>query len=93
MTSDSSNPQHHSDTSLLSGLQSPDDVKVLDDEQLEQLAVEIRDTLIRTLARTGGHLGPNLGVVELTIALHKVFNTPVDRFVMDVSHQGYVHKM
>ena len=93
MTSDSSNPQHHSDTSLLSGLQSPDDVKVLDDEQLEQLAVEIRDTLIQTLARTGGHLGPNLGVVELTIALHKVFNTPVDRFVMDVSHQGYVHKM
>ena len=93
MTSDSSNPQHHSDTSLLSGLQSPDDVKVLGDEQLEQLAVEIRETLIRTLARTGGHLGPNLGVVELTIALHKVFNTPVDRFVMDVSHQGYVHKM
>ena len=93
MTSDSSNPQHDSGTDLLSGLQGPGDVKALADEQLEPLAAEIRKTLIRSLARTGGHLGPNLGVVELTIALHRVFNTPLDRFVMDVSHQGYVHKM
>ena len=82
MTSDSSNPQHDSGTDLLSGLQGPGDVKALADEQLEPLAAEIRKTLIRSLARTGGHLGPNLGVVELTIALHRVFNTPLDRFVM-----------
>jgi len=53
----------------------------------------VRDELINVLSQTGGHLGPNLGVVELTIALHRVFDTPRDRFVMDVSHQGYVHKM
>ncbi len=60
---------------------------------MPQLAQEVRDELIKVLSQTGGHLGPNLGVVELTIALHRVFNTPRDRFVMDVSHQGYVHKM
>ncbi|HEX5790404.1 MAG TPA: 1-deoxy-D-xylulose-5-phosphate synthase, partial [Luteolibacter sp.] len=54
---------------------------------------EVRKTLITSLSRTGGHLGPNLGVVELTIALHRVFNTPEDKFVFDVAHQGYVHKM
>src|SRR5207253_6963091 len=58
-----------------------------------QLAEEIRQELISVLSKNGGHLGPNLGVVELTIALHRVFNTPKDKFVWDVSHQSYVHKL
>jgi 1-deoxy-D-xylulose-5-phosphate synthase len=78
---------------LLDGIRSPADVKALREEELPQLAQEVRDELIKVLSQTGGHLGPNLGVVELTIALHRVFDTPRDRFVMDVSHQGYVHKM
>jgi 1-deoxy-D-xylulose-5-phosphate synthase len=78
---------------LLEGIRSPADIKALREEDLPQLAQEVRDKLIEVLSQTGGHLGPNLGVVELTIALHRVFNTPKDRFVMDVSHQGYVHKM
>ena len=78
---------------LLDGIHSPADVKALPEESLAQLAQEVRDELIKVLSQTGGHLGPNLGVVELTIALHRVFNTPHDRFVFDVSHQGYVHKM
>ena len=72
---------------------SPADVKALPLEQLPALAEKIRQTLIATLAETGGHLGPNLGVVELTLALHRVFETPKDKFVFDVAHQGYVHKM
>src|SRR5947207_3581184 len=68
-------------------------VKKLTLEQLSQLAGEIRHELITVLSRNGGHLGPNLGVVELTIALHRVFSTPKDRFVWDVSHQSYVHKL
>ncbi len=83
----------NSEPSLLSGIDSPDDVKRLREGDLPVLAQEIRDELISVLSRTGGHLGPNLGVVELTIALHRVFNTPTDRFVFDVSHQGYVHKL
>lgn len=78
---------------LLSTIQSPDDVKNLSDADLPRLVEEIRETLIDSLSRTGGHLGPNLGVVELTVALHRVFSTPQDKFVFDVSHQGYVHKM
>src|SRR6202051_16691 len=78
---------------LLDGIHSPTDIKALREQDLPQLAQEVRDELIRVLSQTGGHLGPNLGVVELTIALHRVFNTPRDRFVMDVSHQGYVHKL
>ena len=78
---------------LLDGIRSPADIKALREQDLPQLAQEVRDELIRVLSQTGGHLGPNLGVVELTIALHRVFNTPRDRFVMDVSHQGYVHKI
>ncbi|MEP6708538.1 MAG: 1-deoxy-D-xylulose-5-phosphate synthase [Verrucomicrobiota bacterium] len=78
---------------LLDGIGSPADVKALSEEDLPQLAQEVRDELIKVLSQTGGHLGPNLGVVELTIALHRVFETPRDRFVFDVSHQGYVHKM
>ncbi|MEI6337247.1 MAG: 1-deoxy-D-xylulose-5-phosphate synthase [Verrucomicrobiota bacterium] len=78
---------------LLPGIQSPADVKALGEKDLPRLAEEVRRDLIRGLSQTGGHLGPNLGVVELTIALHRVFETPRDKFVFDVSHQGYVHKM
>ncbi len=72
---------------------SPEALKQLPVEELPKLAEHIRRTLIHSLANTGGHLGPNLGVVELSIALHRVFETPRDKFVFDVSHQGYVHKM
>src|SRR5580700_11665096 len=78
---------------LLESIHSPADVKKLNSTQLESLAEEIRAFLIQTLSKTGGHLGPNLGVVELTLALHTVFETPKDKFVFDVSHQAYVHKM
>tara|TARA_B100001029_G_scaffold179596_1_gene189795 strand:- start:316 stop:2298 length:1983 start_codon:yes stop_codon:yes gene_type:complete len=71
----------------------PAHVKKLTVSQLEELAKEVREELISTLSKTGGHLGPNLGVVELTIAMHKVFSTPKDKFVWDVSHQCYVHKL
>jgi 1-deoxy-D-xylulose-5-phosphate synthase len=71
----------------------PADLKALPLEKLPALVEKIRATLIETLSLTGGHLGPNLGVVELTIALHRVFDTPKDKFVFDVAHQGYVHKM
>lgn len=78
---------------LLDLIESPTDVKRLTVPQLEQLAGEIREELITVLSRTGGHLGPNLGVVELTLAMHYVFNTPEDHFLFDVSHQAYVHKL
>ena len=74
-------------------INSPADVKLLTPEQLDTLAGEIREELITTLSATGGHLGPNLGVVELTMALHRVFDCPTDHFVWDVSHQVYVHKL
>ncbi len=72
---------------------SPAALKALDEDQLPLLAENVRRTLIGALSKTGGHLGPNLGVVELSIAMHRVFNTPDDKFLFDVSHQGYVHKM
>ena len=78
---------------LLDSIHSPADLRKLSVAQLESLAQEIRERLIVTLSKTGGHLGPNLGVVELTLALHTVFETPKDKFVFDVSHQAYVHKM
>jgi 1-deoxy-D-xylulose-5-phosphate synthase len=78
---------------LLESIHSPADVKKLNVTQLAELAEEIRVFLIQTLSKTGGHLGPNLGVVELTLALHSVFDTPADKFVFDVSHQAYVHKI
>src|SRR3954471_7334549 len=71
----------------------PSHVKKLTQPQLLELAEEIRRELITKLAKNGGHLGPNLGVVELSIALHRVFSTPHDKFVWDVSHQSYVHKI
>src|ERR1039458_6515982 len=78
---------------ILDGIDSPDNVKQLSISELEQLASEIREELISVLSNNGGHLGPNLGVVELTIAMHYVFNTPQDSFLFDVSHQAYIHKM
>lgn len=71
----------------------PADLRDLDDHALGELASEIRDELVRTCAPRGGHLGPNLGVVELTLALHRVFDSPRDRIVWDTGHQAYVHKM
>lgn len=79
--------------SLLQGIHSPADVKALPEADLPKLAQEVREALIRVLSQTGGHLGPNLGVVELSIALHRVFDTPKDKILFDVSHQGYVHKL
>src|SRR5205823_10053361 len=78
---------------LLDSINSPLDVKKLTVSQLEILAEDIRQELISVLSKNGGHLGPNLGVVELTIALHRVFHTPKDKFIWDVSHQSYVHKL
>src|SRR6201981_2442709 len=78
---------------LLDTIQSPADIKKLSVGELEALGQEIREALIQTLSKTGGHLGPNLGVVELTLAMHYVFDTPADKFVFDVSHQAYVHKL
>ncbi len=78
---------------ILPTIQGPADVKALAPEQLPELAKEIRERLIEVTSRNGGHIGPNLGVVELTIALHRVFSTPDDKFVFDVAHQGYVHKI
>ncbi|MDN7226810.1 1-deoxy-D-xylulose-5-phosphate synthase [Planococcus liqunii] len=72
---------------------SPSFLKELDNKQLVRLSEDIRRFLIENLSRTGGHIGPNLGVVELTIALHKVFNSPDDKFIWDVGHQSYVHKI
>jgi 1-deoxy-D-xylulose-5-phosphate synthase len=80
-------------TEYLSRIKSPADVKKLGMVELERLAEEIRERLILGVAKTGGHIGPNLGVVELTIAMHYVFDTPRDSFVFDVSHQSYVHKL
>src|ERR1035441_9728481 len=79
--------------SILEGIDSPGRVRKLSLPELEQLAAEIRERLITVLSSNGGHLGPNLGGVELTIALHYVFHTPSDSFLFDVSHQAYVHKL
>lgn len=84
----SEHPRH-----LLENIDSPADLKKLPESDLPSLAQEIRDELIESLSETGGHLGPNLGVVELSIALHRVFETPADKILFDVSHQGYIHKM
>ncbi len=78
---------------ILESINSPADVKKLTIPQLTELAAEIRARLIQSVAKTGGHIGPNLGVVELTIAMHYVFDTPTDSFIFDVSHQAYVHKL
>ena len=78
---------------MLEGLTSPADVKSFSKSELRALADEIRQLLISKVSATGGHLGPNLGVVELTLALHYVFNSPDDPIIFDTSHQSYVHKI
>ena len=78
---------------ILEGIKSPADVKKLDAAGLETLATEVRNALIDKLSAHGGHVGPNLGMVEATVALHYVFDSPKDKFVFDVSHQSYAHKM
>lgn len=79
--------------SLLPSITSPRDLKRLSDAQMTDLAAEIRRFLVAEVAKTGGHLGPNLGVVELTLAMHRVFDSPHDAFVFDTGHQSYVHKL
>ncbi|KFG07991.1 1-deoxy-D-xylulose-5-phosphate synthase [Streptomyces scabiei] len=78
---------------ILESIRQPRDLKALTEAELGELAGEIREFLVHAVARTGGHLGPNLGVVELTIALHRVFESPTDRIVWDTGHQSYVHKL
>src|SRR5688572_30439212 len=78
---------------LLDSIASPRDLRGWSSEQLDELAAEIRDVMIRTVATNSGHLGPNLGVVELTLAIHRVFDSPRDRVVFDTGHQSYVHKL
>ncbi len=78
---------------LLDAIRSPADLKALAPAQLPQLAEELREEIIQVTAKNGGHVGPNLGVIELTIALHRVFDCPTDQFLFDVAHQGYTHKL
>ncbi|WP_327371453.1 1-deoxy-D-xylulose-5-phosphate synthase [Streptomyces sp. NBC_01217] len=78
---------------ILENIRGPHDLKALNEAQLDELAEDIREFLVRAVARTGGHLGPNLGVVELSIALHRAFDSPVDRILWDTGHQSYVHKL
>src|SRR5680860_1040523 len=78
---------------LLETISGPRDLDGLSGAQLVQLAGEVRGFLVREVSKTGGHLGPNLGVVELTIAIHRVFNSPTDAIVFDTGHQSYVHKL
>ncbi|MET7611959.1 1-deoxy-D-xylulose-5-phosphate synthase [Streptomyces seoulensis] len=78
---------------ILESIRGPRDLKALSQEDLGELSGEVREFLVEAVSRTGGHLGPNLGVVELTIALHRVFESPTDRIVWDTGHQSYVHKL
>ena len=78
---------------ILDGISSPADLKRLSESELKLLADEIREFLVETVSKTGGHLASNLGVVELTLALHRVMNAPVDHIIFDVGHQSYVHKI
>lgn len=78
---------------ILDRVNSPIDLKILTMEELQQLAAEIRQLIIEVVAKNGGHLAPNLGVVELTLALHRVFDSPKDKLIFDVGHQAYIHKI
>ena len=78
---------------ILDNINSPTDIKNLSEYELNELADEIRTVIIETVSENGGHLASNLGVVELTLAIHKVFNMPVDKLVWDVGHQSYAHKI
>src|SRR6202035_1696375 len=82
-----------SSTPVLDRIAGPADLRALSDAELRALAEEIRQFLVATVSKTGGHLGSNLGVVELTLALHRVFESPRDRIVWDTGHQTYVHKI
>ena len=82
----------HNNT-ILNKINSPNDIRKLDRETLKALADEVRYEMIESVSQTGGHLGAGLGVVELTVALHYVFNTPYDRLIFDVGHQSYPHKI
>src|ERR1700674_2071314 len=82
-----------SSTPVLDRITSPADLRALSDSELRALAEEIRQFLVATVSKTGGHLGPNLGVVELTLALHRVFDSPRDILLWDTGHQAYVHKI
>src|SRR4051812_3241402 len=84
---------HSASSGLLATITCPGDLKRLTPEQLPLLAAEIRDFLVAKVSRTGGHLGPNLGVVEVTLALHRVFESPRDSLLFDTGHQAYVHKI
>ncbi|MDY0341521.1 MAG: 1-deoxy-D-xylulose-5-phosphate synthase N-terminal domain-containing protein, partial [Coriobacteriia bacterium] len=81
------------DSPILDSISEPSALKDLDLDELTQLSAEIRETLIATVSETGGHLAPNLGVVELTLGLHRALDCPKDRIVWDVGHQAYVHKL
>lgn len=85
--------ENYENSMILETVKHPSDVRLLDDEKLEKLCSEIRHTLIDTVASTGGHLASNLGTVELTVALHKSFNSPDDKIIWDVGHQAYTHKL
>ena len=78
---------------LLDNINTPQDIKHLDKDELNILCGELREYVIESVSKTGGHLASNLGVVELTVALHRVFNTPDDKIVWDVGHQTYIHKI
>ena len=82
-----------SETPLLDGISGPEDLREVDYSQLDTLAEELRQVIIETTSRCGGHIAPSLGVVELTIAIHRVFNSPRDRIIWDVGHQAYAHKL
>ena len=80
-------------TPLLNNINSPDDLKNLSDVELKKLADELRQETIHSVSKTGGHLGAGLGVVELTVALHSIFDAPKDKIIWDVGHQSYPHKI
>ena len=80
-------------TPLLDNINSPDDFKNLSDVELKELADELRQETIHSVSKTGGHLGAGLGVVELTVALHSIFDAPKDKIIWDVGHQSYPHKI
>ncbi|MDQ6883649.1 MAG: 1-deoxy-D-xylulose-5-phosphate synthase [Candidatus Dormibacteraeota bacterium] len=80
-------------TPILDRVQGPADLRALSEAEMQALAEEIREFLVETVSKTGGHLGPNLGVVELTLAIHRVFSSPIDRILFDTGHQAYVHKL
>ena len=78
---------------ILPNISSPEDIRGFSNKELEELCIELRSHTIETITEIGGHLAPTLGVIELTVALHYVFNTPKDKLVWDVGHQGYAHKL